>query len=80
MAKKSVLTEEAKEAIGAYLGEMMKPDELSDATKRAINRHLWKAVLPTGVVATVLAFLLGFFVNEVARSTNARRDLHPNVG
>jgi len=44
-------------------------DVLSDAARLAINRHLRAVLLPTGIAASAVAFLLGFFVNEVARST-----------
>jgi tetratricopeptide (TPR) repeat protein len=48
---------------------MKEDDVLSDAARLAINRHLRTVLLPTGIAASAVAFLLGFFVNEVARST-----------
>jgi tetratricopeptide (TPR) repeat protein len=48
---------------------MKEDDVLSDAARLAINRHLRVVLIPTGIAASAVAFLLGFFVNEVARST-----------
>lgn len=44
-------------------------DVLSDAARLAIIRYLRAILIPTGIAASIVAFLLGFFVNEVARST-----------
>ncbi len=43
-------------------------DVLSDTAKLATNRYIRGVLLPSGIAATGVAFLLGFFVNEVARS------------
>ncbi len=50
------------------------PEErLTLAEKEAIRGYFVKIALPTGVVATLLAFALGFFVNDVARGEAFRK-------
>lgn len=42
-------------------------DELTPARREAIREYMLKSVTPAGVVLAIVSFILGFFVNEVAR-------------
>ena len=41
---------------------------LDPIAAKLIRREVWSTVIPTGITLSIVAFLLGFFVNEVARS------------
>jgi hypothetical protein len=43
--------------------------ELTPSAIAAIRRQVWYAVLPGGAALAVASAVLGFFVNEVARSS-----------
>lgn len=59
---------------GRYLCEIMNNNpELTPEAREAISKHVWRLVIPSGIGLTVASFLLGFFVNEVAKS-NAYTD------
>lgn len=42
--------------------------QLTEDEKRTIERYVFKFVVPSGLVLSILAFLFGFFVNDVART------------
>lgn len=61
---------------------MDKIQTLTPEAREAIGEHVWKIVIPSGVALSIVSFLLGFFINEVARSsayTKALEDFSPII-
>ncbi|CAN0396714.1 unnamed protein product, partial [Phaeothamnion confervicola] len=43
--------------------------ELTAEAQIAVNRFLYRKLIPTGTIAAVGGFILGFMINDVARAT-----------